>query len=106
MVELRHTVPVDAMRARYFHRIAAELKAKGVKLVVLIPPPRGVTMARPIWPGDPSADRFDPVREEDGHRMSLRLLAQRGSFVPDIPAALPNIGRGPVGGRGGPAVRT
>src|SRR3546814_17266105 len=31
MVELRHTVPVDAMRARYFHRIAAELKAKGVQ---------------------------------------------------------------------------
>src|SRR3546814_5688323 len=88
MVELRHTVPVDAMRARYFHRIAAELKAKGVQLVVLIPPPRGVTMARHIWPGDPSAARFDPVREEAGYRMSLRRIAQGGSIVPDILAAM------------------
>ncbi len=67
--------------------LSAALKQRGIQLVIVVPPTRGIAAADKVDRGDASQAKFDIVAATSAYRARLDALRQAGAVVPDILAA-------------------
>lgn len=82
--DYRNWAPFGGTQSVLLAELVRKLRARGTKLVVLVPPPRGLTMRQYINPNDPRARHFDPRKAELSYRLSLRRAERAGAIVPDV----------------------
>lgn len=72
--------------------LSAALRQRGIQLVIVVPPTRGIAAADKVDRGDPAQAAFDIAAATAGYKARLEALRQAGAIVPDILAANGTLG--------------